>query len=185
MSKKIVILTGDAAEALEVFYPLHRIQEEGWKAVVAGPNKKTLQTVVHDFGPEMETYTEKPGYRIEAEIALTDSKPSDFDGLVIPGGRAPEYIRNAPGVAEWVKAFVESGKPVAGTCHAGLLLARAGVLSGRRCAAYPELACDIEIAGGTFVNEAVVVDGNLITARAWPDNPFWMKAFIEAVKRAG
>ncbi|MCA9427006.1 MAG: DJ-1/PfpI family protein, partial [Candidatus Omnitrophica bacterium] len=175
----------DAAEALEVFYPLHRIQEEGWKATVAAPNKKTLQTVVHDFGPEMETYTEKLGYRIEAEVAITDTKPSDFDGLVIPGGRAPEYIRNAPGVADWVKAFIESGRPVAGTCHAGLLLAKAGVLSGRKCAAYPELACDIETAGGTFIDEAVVIDENLITARAWPDNPQWMREFIQAVHHNG
>ena len=185
MSKNIVILAGDAVEALEIFYPLHRIREEGWKATVAAPNKKMLQTVVHDFGPEMETYTEKPGYRIEAEVAITETRPADFDGLVIPGGRAPEYIRNAEGVADWVKTFVDSGRPVAGTCHAGLLLSRAGVLQGKRCAAYPELACDIETAGGTFVNEQVVRDGNLITARAWPDNPYWMKAFIEAVKQAG
>ena len=180
--KRIVILTGDAAEALEVFYPLHRLREEGWEVTVAAPNKKTLQTVVHDFGPEMETYTEKLGYRIQADAALSDLAVADFDGLVLPGGRAPEYIRNAPRVAEWVRAFVESGKPVAGTCHAGLLLSKAGVLSGRKCAAYPELACDIETAGGTFVDQEVVIDGNLITARAWPDNPAWMREFIKAVK---
>jgi protease I len=180
--KKIVIITGDAGESLEVYYPLHRLQEEGWEVTVASPTKKTLQLVVHDFEPGFETYTEKAGYRIESQAAIKDLEVEDYDGLVISGGRAPEYIRNEAGVTEFTRAFIESGKPVAGTCHAGLILSKAGVLSGKTCTAYPALACDIEAAGGKFVDREVVVDGNLITARAWPDNPAWMREFIAAVK---
>ena len=180
--KKIVILTGDATETLEVYYAYHRMQEEGWDVKIAAPKKKTLHTVVHDFEPHMETYTEKPGHRIEAEITLAEVTVEEIDGLILPGGRAPEYIRNAPGVTEWVRSFVQSGKPVAGICHAQLILTKAGVLGGRRCTAYPELAPELEAAGATFANEEVVVDGNIITSRAWPDNPAWMREFVKAVK---
>lgn len=182
LMKRILILTGDAGESLEVYYVLHRLQEEGWRAEIAAPTKKILQLVVHDFEPHMETYTEKLGYRIEATLAVKDARIDDYDGLVIPGGRAPEYIRNSPGVTEWVRDFFATGKPVAGICHAGLILAKAGVLDGRKCTAYPQMACDIELAGATFVDAEVVIDGNLITSRAWPDNPAWMRAFISAIR---
>jgi protease I len=182
---KILILIGDAVEALEVFYPLQRLLEEGWQVTLAAPQERVYQTVVHDFEPGFDTYTEKKGYRIKADVALLDTRPSEFDGLVLPGGRAPEYLRNQPGVIGWVSEFFQSGKPVAAICHAGLILTKAHLLQGRRCTAYPQLACDMEAAGATFLDQDVVVDGNLVTSRAWPDNPVWMKAFIELVQAAG
>jgi len=182
---KILIVTGDACEALEVWYPKFRMEEEGWTVHVAAPTRKTLYSVVHDFEPHMETYTEKPGYRIEPDLAFGAVNPSDYDGLIIPGGRAPEYIRNDRALPRIVQHFFESGKPVAATCHAVLVLLKGGQVKGRTMAAYPQLACDVEQAGGKFRDEQVVVDGNLISARAWPDNGPWMGEFVKAVKARG
>lgn len=180
--KRVLIVTGDCAEALEVYYPLFRLREEGWRVDVAAPTKKRLQLVVHDFEAGCETYTEKPGYGVAADLAFADVRPGDYDGLVIPGGRAPEYIRNAPGLIEIVRAFADAGKPIAATCHAVLCLVAAGLVRGRKMAAYPQLACDVRAAGGTFADAEVVVDGSLISARAWPDNPAWMREFVRAVR---
>ena len=130
----------------------------------------------------METYTEKLGYRIEADLPFAAINPSDFDGLVIPGGRAPEYIRNDRSLPRIIEHFLTEQKPIAATCHAVLALLAAGAVEGRRMAAYPQLACDVTQAGGTFEDGPAVVDGNLISARAWPDNGPWMGAFVEAVK---
>jgi protease I len=183
MSKRILIATGDCAEALEVYYPLFRIREQGWHADVAAPSRKRLQLVVHDFEDGCETYTEKPGYGLAADLAFSDVNVDDYDGLVLPGGRAPEYIRNAPGFAEILKAFVAQNKPIAATCHAFLCMAPSGIAKGRTMTAYPQLACDVRGSGATFKDAEVVVDGNLITARAWPDNPAWMREFINAVEK--
>lgn len=184
MTDKILILTGDAAETLEVFYPLHRLQEEGYEVVIGAPAKRKLQFVVHDFVDGFDTYTEKPGHTWDADIAFADVDPSDYVAIVVPGGRAPEYIRNNEDAKRIVRYFFEKNEPVAATCHGPLLLAAAGVLAGRTSSAYPELAVDVEVAGGIFENGGGVVDGNLVTSRAWPDNGTWMKAFIEVLEGA-
>lgn len=180
--KRILIVTGDCAESLEVYYPLFRLREEDWQVDVAAPTAKRLSLVVHDFEDGCETYTEKPGYGIVADLAFADANAADYDGLVIPGGRAPEYIRNAPGLVALLKAFAAAGKPIAATCHAVLCLIAADLVRGRTMTAYPELACDVRAAGGEFKDAEVVIDGQLITARAWPDNPAWMREFIRAVQ---
>ncbi|ARD84678.1 intracellular proteinase I [Ferroplasma acidiphilum] len=176
---KILILTGDAGESLEVMYPLQRMKEEGFDMDLAAPEKKKIQLVVHDFEDGFDTYTEKLGYKVQADIAFKDVDPSQYDALIIPGGRAPEYIRNDKDFIRIVQYFFEKNAPVAELCHAPLGLAAAGVLHGRKTAAYPALAPDVTIAGGTFVDAAVVVDGNLISSRAWPDHPQWMREFIK------
>src|SRR6266478_1404534 len=112
MNKKILILTGDAAESLEVMYPLQRLVEAGFKPVVASPTGKVVRSVVHDFEPEFETYTEKPGYRIPAQLSYAQVRPDDYAGLVIPGGRAPEWIRNDPHTAPIVNHFFDKNKPI-------------------------------------------------------------------------
>jgi protease I len=178
MSKSILMITGDAAEALEVFYPKHRLEEEGWRVDVAAPERRAIQTVVHDFEPGFSTYTEKLAYRLPVDLAFDEVQPDDYDGLVIPGGRAPEYLRNRPPVVAIVRHFLDARKPIAATCHAALILATAGTLGGRTLTAYPELAPDVRAAGGEFVDREVVVDDNLVTARAWPDNSAWMRAFV-------
>jgi protease I len=175
---KVLILTGDAAESLEVMYPYQRLREEGYEVSIAAPNKKKLHFVVHDFEPGYDTYTEKPGYSWDADLAFRDVVPADYAALVIPGGRAPEYIRNNPDCQRIVRHFFDKGKPVAHLCHAPLVLAAAGVLKGRRTAAYPALEPDIQAAGATFVDAEVVIDGTMISARAWPDHPAWMREFI-------
>lgn len=178
----ILILTGDAGESLEVMYPYQRLREEGYEVHIAAPSKKTLQFVVHDFVPGYDTYTEKPGYTWPADLAFADVEPSNYVALVIPGGRAPEYIRNDPDVRRIVKAFFSSGKPVAQLCHAPLVLGAAGVLAGKRTAAYPALQPDVEAAGAQFVDSDAVIDGVMVSARAWPDHPSWMREFIRILR---
>ncbi|WP_396667383.1 DJ-1/PfpI family protein [Microbacterium sp. R86528] len=184
MTSKILIITGDAAETLEVFYPLHRLQEAGYEVHIGAPEKRKLQFVVHDFVDDFDTYTEKPGHTWNADIALADVNPADYVAIVVPGGRAPEYLRNNEEAKRIVRYFFEKNNPVAATCHGPLLLAAAGVLEGRTSAAYPELAIDVEVVGGVFENGGAVVDGNLVSSRAWPDNGTWMKAFLEVLDGA-
>jgi protease I len=165
---KVLIVTGDAAESLEVMYPYQRLTEEGYQVDIAAPSVKKLQFVVHDFTDGFDTYTEKPGYTWPADIAFADVDPAEYVALVIPGGRAPEYIRNDPDVQRIVRHFMTTDRPVAQLCHAPQVLAAAGTLTGRRTAAYPALAPDVAAAGAEFVDEAAVVDGvlaeNLIRA---------------------
>jgi protease I len=180
---KILILTGDAAESLEVMYPYQRLREEGYEVHIAAPKKKKLHFVVHDFEPGYDTYTEKPGYSWDADVAFSDVDPADYAALVIPGGRAPEYIRNDEDVQKIIRHFFEQEKPVAQLCHAALALAAAGVLNGRKSAAYPALECDVRAAGGQFINSEAVVDGAMVSARAWPDHPAWMREFIQILRK--
>jgi protease I len=179
---KILILTGDAAESLEVMYPYQRLREEGYEVHIAAPTRKKLQFVVHDFVAGFDTYTEKPGYTWDADLAFADVDPADYVALVVPGGRAPEYIRNNADCIRIVKHFVATDKPVAHLCHAALVLTAAGVLAGRRTAAYPALEPDVRAAGAEFVNGAAVVDGVMVSARAWPDHPEWMREFIQILR---
>ncbi|HEY9411924.1 MAG TPA: DJ-1/PfpI family protein [Jiangellaceae bacterium] len=181
---KVLMLTGDAGEDLEFFYPYQRLLEEGYEVDVAAPSVKKLQFVVHDFVDGFDTYTEKPGHTWPADVAFADVNPADYVALVIPGGRAPEYIRNDPDAQRIVRHFFEGDAPVAALCHGPLLLAAAGVLEGRTSAAYPALAVDVEAAGGTFVDGPDVVDGNLVSGRAWPDHPQWFRPFIEQLRKA-
>jgi protease I len=178
---KVLILAGDAAESLEVMYPYQRLLEEGYEVAIAAPSKKKLQFVVHDFEEGFDTYTEKPGYSWDADLAFADVDPSDYVALVIPGGRAPEYIRNDADVQRIIRHFFDEEKPAAQLCHAPLALAAAGVLDGRRTAAYPELEPDVRAAGAEFVDGAGVVDGVMVSARAWPDHPSWMREFMRVL----
>jgi protease I len=179
---KVLLLAGDAAESLEVMYPYQRLIEEGYEVDIAAPSVKKLQFVVHDFVEEFDTYTEKLGYTWPADVAFADVDPSQYVALVIPGGRAPEYIRNDPDVQRIVRHFMNEDLPVAQLCHAPLVLAAAGVLEGRRTAAYPALEPDVRAAGAEFVNAGGVIDGQMVSGRAWNDNPAWMREFIEILR---
>ena len=181
--QKVLILTGDAGESLEVMYPYQRLLEEGYDVKIAAPTKKKLHFVVHDFEPGFDTYTEKPGYSWDADLAFADVDTSEYSALVIPGGRAPEYIRNDKDCLRIVREFVNGEKPVAQICHAPLILLAAGVLKARRTAAYPALRPDVEAGGAEFVDAEVVIDGMMISARAWPDHPAWMREFVSLLKK--
>jgi protease I len=180
---KVIILTGDAAESLEVMYPYQRLQEEGYEVDIAAPAVKKLQFVVHDFVDGFDTYTEKLGYTWPANVAFADVDPNDYVAMVVPGGRAPEYIRNDPDFQRIVRHFFEADLPVAHLCHAAQGLAASGVLEGRRTAAYPALKPDVEAAGAEFVDASAVVDGQMVSARAWPDHPSWFGEFMTLLRK--
>lgn len=182
MSKKILIITGDAVESLEIYYPYYRCLEEGFDVTIAAPSKKKLHTVVHDF-EDWDTYTEKRGYLIDANIGFEDVKPESYDGLIIPGGRAPEYIRLNEHIPSIVSHFFQTNKPIAVICHASLVLTTVKEhLHNRELTAY--IACKPEViaAGATYIDKPLHTDGNLISGHAWPDLPGVMRAFLEQLK---
>lgn len=180
--KRILILTGDAGEAQEIYYAKYRLEEEGWEVRIAALTRRTFLSVVHDFDPDFDTYTEKPGYRVVADLGLDDVDPAQFDGLVLPGGRAPEYLRNKPRAVAIVRHFVEANKPIGANCHGPLLVIAAGGAKGKTITCFPDLEPDVRAAGAEFVNRDVVVDGNLVTVRGWPDNGPWMREFVRLMK---
>ncbi len=179
---RFLILTGDAGESQEIFYAKFRLEEEGWLVHIAAPERRAFLSVVHDFEPGVDTYTEKPGYRVEADLGLDEVDAASYDGLVLPGGRAPEYLRNRPKAVAIVKHFLDAGKPIAANCHGPLLLLAAGYGKGQTLTCYPELALDVRAAGGEFVNRDCVVSGPLVTVRGWPDNGPWMREFVKLMK---
>jgi protease I len=176
---RVLIITGDAAEDLEVMYPYQRLLEEGYEVDIAAPGVKKLQFVVHDFVEGFDTYTEKAGHTWPADLAFVEVKPSDYVALVLPGGRAPEYLRTNRDCIRIVKHFFDADKPVAALCHGPLVLAAAGVINGRGVSAYPACAPDIRAAGAEWIDSEAQVDGVLVTGRAWPDHPAWMREFMK------
>jgi len=183
MSKKVLILAGDAVEALEIYYPYFRCLEEGYETVIAASSAKQLQTVVHDF-VGWETYTESKGYLINATASFDKIKPEEYDGLIIPGGRAPEYIRLNEYVPSIVSHFFEANKPIAAVCHASLVLTTVkDYLKDRELTAYIACKPEVEAVGATYINEANHTDGNLISGHAWPDLPGLMKEFVSQVNQ--
>ncbi|WP_206885401.1 MULTISPECIES: DJ-1/PfpI family protein [Alicyclobacillus] len=179
MAKKVLILAGDAVEALEIYYPYYRLLEEGIDAVIAAPSKKTLNTVVHDF-TGWETYTEKPGYLIQAHAAFADIRPEEFDGLILPGGRAPEYIRLNEHVPRIVGHFFDANKPVGAICHAAQVLEVVrDKLKGRTMTAYIACKPSVEGMGAKYASETLYVEGNLVSGHAWPDLPGFMREFLK------
>jgi protease I len=178
---RYLIVTGDTGEGLEIYYCLYRAREDGSVAHVAGPSRNVIRSVVHDFEPGWDTYIEKSSYRVPVDLAFSEVRPEDYDVVVLPGGRAPEVIRNNPEVHRIVRHFLDSGKPVAAICHGPLILTAMDAARGRRLSAYPPLKTDIEHAGGTFVDEEVVVDGNIVSSRGWPDLSAFMREVIKLV----
>lgn len=179
---RVLLVAGDATESLDTWYPYHRLREENIEVHIAAPAKRVLNSVVHDFEPGWDTYIEKPGYRIPADIAFRDVKPEDYEGVILSGGRAPEYLRNDPELKRIVLDFVERKKPIAALCHGSLILAAVDALEGRTVATYEALAPDMKLAGARFRNTEVVVDGNLVTSRTWMDLPFFMREFLKVLR---
>ncbi|HVX14865.1 MAG TPA: DJ-1/PfpI family protein [Pirellulales bacterium] len=187
-SKRILLLAGDFVEDYEIMVPYQMLLLVGHQVDAVCPDKKageTVATAVHDFEGD-QTYTEKRGHRFRLNADFATVKADAYDGLVIPGGRAPEYLRLNPRVIEIVRQFANARKPIAAICHAAQLLAAAGVLKGRACTAYPAIKPDVAACGGTWVEpsaglDSAHVDGNLVTAPAWPAHPAWMRAFLEVL----
>ncbi len=186
MAKKILMITGDYTEDYETMVPFQALLMVGHivHAVCPGKTKgQTVRTAIHDFEGD-QTYSEKPGHLFALNATFAEIKAADYDALLIPGGRAPEYLRLNAEVLAMVKHFVEHKKPIAAVCHGAQLLAAAGALTGKSCSAYPACAPEVRAAGGTFADiavDAAHVDGNLITAPAWPAHPAWLARFLEAL----
>jgi len=182
-AKKILMLVGDYVEDYEVMVPFQALQMVGHVVHAVCPDKKagqSVRTAIHDFEGD-QTYSEKPGHNFALNFDFAQVRASDYDALVIPGGRAPEYLRLNAKVLELVQAFDQSSKPIAAVCHGAQLLAAAGVLEGRECSAYPACAPEVKLAGGRFIDIEVNqahVQGNLVTAPAWPAHPAWLAGFL-------
>jgi deglycase len=184
--KRILLLAGDYVEDYEVMVPFQALQMIGYVVHAACPGKKAgefVRTAIHDFEGD-QTYSEKRGHNFMLNATFDEVKAEAYNALVIPGGRAPEYLRLNPRVLELVRHFSHTGKPIAAICHAAQVLAAAGVLQGRRCSCYPAVSPDVTAAGGTYVEvpmDKACVDGNLITAPAWPAHPAWLAAFLKVL----
>lgn len=183
MSKKILMICGDFCEDYETMVPYQALLAVGHRVETACPGKKagdTIATAIHDFEGD-QTYTEKRGHAFALNATFADLRPEDYDALLIPGGRGPEYLRTYPAVIAAVRHFFDAGKPVAAICHGAQLLAGARVLEGRTCSAYPACRAEVELAGGTYADiplDQAVTDGNLVTAPAWPAHPAWIAQFL-------
>ena len=182
-AKKILMLVGDYVEDYEVMVPFQALSRVGHHVHAVCPGKtagQTVRTAIHDFEGD-QTYSEKPGHLFALNFDFDKVKASAYDALVVPGGRAPEYLRLNEKVLELVREFNKVGKPIAAVCHGAQLLAAAGTLEGRECSAYPACAPEVRLAGGTFIDIDVTkahVQGNLATAPAWPAHPAWLAAFL-------
>lgn len=185
-AKKILMLVGDFVEDYEAMVPFQMLLMVGHVVHTVCPGKQageTVKTAIHDFEGD-QTYTEKPGHRFAITTSFDAVDPGAYDALVIPGGRAPEYIRLNDRVIEIVRHFAAANKPIAAICHGQQVLVAAGVLEGRTCTAYPAVKPDILRAGGQWgeVNETfsnTYVDGNLVTGPAWPAHPEWIRKFLD------
>ena len=177
---KILLIVGDAAEVLDTYYPYHRLQEAGFDVDVAGPAVRAYHLVLHERPAGWDITEERPGYKIQADIAFKSVNPGDYAGLVISGGRAPEYLRYDQDLLKLTKAFFDANKPVASVCHGIEIVAAAGgVADGREATTVAKCQLDVESFGGKYVDREVVVAGNLVTARTWHDNPAWMREFLK------
>lgn len=182
-AKKILMIVGDYVEDYEVMVPFQALQMVGHEVHAVCPDKaagEQVRTAVHDFDGA-QTYSEKPGHNFTLNADFGGLDPGRYDALVVPGGRAPEYIRLNEAVLEMVRHFAEHDKPIAAICHGAQLLAAAGALGGRACTAYPAVAPEVRSAGGRWVDtpiDGVQVDGTLVTAPAWPAHPRWLAAFL-------
>lgn len=185
-AKKILMLVGDYAEDYETMVPFQALLMIGHTVHAVCPDKKagqSIRTAIHDFEGD-QTYSEKPGHNFALNATFADVRAEDYDALLVPGGRAPEYLRLNARVIELVKAFDAAKKPIAAVCHGAQLLAAAGVLKGRACSAYPACGPEVTLAGGEYVDipvDAAHVDGNLVTAPAWPAHPAWLAKFLDVL----
>jgi len=187
---KLLLLAGDFVEDYEIMVPFQALQMVGHTVHAVCPGKKKgeqVRTAIHDFEGD-QTYTEKRGHNFTLNATFDEIDPTQYDGLVVPGGRAPEYLRLNAKVLDIIRHFARANKPIAALCHGPQLLAAAGVLKGRKLNAYPACAPEVELAGGTYVSVDMtdaVVDGNLVTGPAWPAHPAWLARFLEVLdKRA-
>jgi protease I len=184
VTDRVLIVIGDATETLDTLYPYFRLQEDGFRPVLAAPEKRRYQSVLHEVRPGWTITREWEGYQIDADIAFADLREQDYLGIFFSGGRAPEYIRDDPDLIRITRHFFEANKPIASVCHGVEIPARAGCVQGRRMATVKKCRFDLEVCGGIFVDEPCVVDGNLVSGRTWHDHAHYIKVWMRMLDEA-
>ena len=178
MANRILLVTGDSGESYEALFALHRFQEAGYEAVVAAPSARRLHLVMHDFEPGWDTYIERQGYGLEADIAFDDVDVDDYVAVLLLGGRAPEFLRHIPRVVEIAREFSARGKPIFSICHGIQILVAADLVEGKTVTCYVHVRSEAERAGANYSERQAVRDGNLVSAQTWESHPeFYREVF--------
>ncbi len=173
---KILIITGDAGESFEILYASHRLREADFIPVIAAPTVKRMNLVMHDFEPGWDTYVERPGYQIESNVAFDEVNTADYRAVLIPGGRAPEYLRNDAGVIRIVKEFSDAGKYIFAICHGVQILVTAGLVKNKNITCYEHVKFEVESCGGKYVTpDEAIQDGKIVTGKTWQSHPEFYK----------
>ena len=184
MNRKILIITGDSGESFEILFASHRLREAGYEPVIAAPSVKRLNLVIHDFEPGWDTYVERMGYIMESDISFDDVNVADYHSVLIPGGRAPEFLRNDPRVINIVSGFYESNKYVFAICHGVQILVTAGLVDGRKIACYEHVKFEVESCGGIYITpQQAIQDGRIITGKTWQSHPEFYRLVFECLEK--
>ena len=182
-AKKILIITGDAGESFEILYASHRLREEGYIPVIAAPSIKRMNLVIHDFEPGWDTYVERMGYIIPSDISIDEADSSEYLAVLMPGGRAPEYLRNDARVIEIVKEFHESNKYIFAICHGVQILVTAGLVDKKNIACYEHVKFEVEACGGHYITpDEAVKDGKIVTGKTWQSHPEFYKIVFSCLR---
>lgn len=182
--EKVLVVIGDAAETVDTLYPFYRLQEAGFEPVVIAPERRVYQMVLHEVRPGWTITKEWEGYQIRADLAFADVHPEDYLGIFFSGGRAPEYIRYDKDLVRITRHLFAENKPVASVCHGVEIPAYAGCVQGRRMATVPKCRFDLEVAGGIFVDQPCVIDGNLVSGRTYHDSGHFVGPWIRLLEAA-
>jgi len=183
--KKVLIITGDAGESFEILYASHRLREESYIPVIAAPSVKRMHLVIHDFEPGWDTYVERMGYIIESNISFDDVNVAEYEAVLMPGGRAPEYLRNDVRVINIVKEFHKSNKYVFAICHGVQILVTAGLVDQKNIACYEHVKSEVEACGGNYITpDEAVQDGKIVTGKTWQSHPEFYKIVFNCLERS-
>jgi len=184
-AKKILMITGDAGESFEILFASHRLREAGYIPVIAAPSVRRLNLVIHDFEPGWDTYVERKGYLVESEIAFADVNTDDYEAVLIPGGRAPEYLRNDATVISIVKKFAKANKYIFAICHGVQILVTAGLVDQKKIACYEHVKFEVEACGGIYVTpQEAVIDGKIVTGKTWQSHPEFYQLVFTCLQSA-
>jgi protease I len=175
---KVLVVTGDGGESYEALYAVHRLREAGHEPIVAAPSRRRLHLVIHDFEPGWDTYIERQGYGLDSDVTFGDVKASDYNAILLLGGRAPEYLRHNQTLVDLAREFGRSGKWLFAICHGVQVLAAAGLTSGKHMTCYEHVRSEIEQAGATFCHDQAVRDGKMVTAQTWQSHPEFYRAVM-------